>query len=81
MQSKANYCPDMTYYNGKLINSCRMDEYRLFGTSSSSWSSTTRKKFLFDRLTLNYIKSRISCAEIRLFVLLNLFAFSEIVTE
>ncbi len=29
-------CPDMTYYNGKLINSCRMDEYRLFGTSSSS---------------------------------------------
>jgi MoaA/NifB/PqqE/SkfB family radical SAM enzyme len=24
-------CPDMTWYNGKLINSCRMDEYRLFG--------------------------------------------------
>lgn len=24
-------CPDMTIYNGKLINSCRMDEYRLFG--------------------------------------------------
>lgn len=24
-------CPDMTYYDGKLINSCRMDEYRLFG--------------------------------------------------
>jgi len=24
-------CPDMTYYEGKLINSCRMDEYRLFG--------------------------------------------------
>jgi len=24
-------CPDMTYYNGELINSCRMDEYRLFG--------------------------------------------------
>lgn len=24
-------CPDMTYYNGALINSCRMDEYRLFG--------------------------------------------------
>jgi hypothetical protein len=21
----------MTYYDGKLINSCRMDEYRLFG--------------------------------------------------
>ena len=24
-------CPDVTYYEGKLINSCRMDEYRLFG--------------------------------------------------
>ncbi|MHB0878844.1 MAG: radical SAM protein [Anaerolineae bacterium] len=24
-------CPDMTIYDGKLINSCRMDEYRLFG--------------------------------------------------
>ncbi len=24
-------CPDMTVYNGRLINSCRMDEYRLFG--------------------------------------------------
>lgn len=24
-------CPDMTIYNGRLINSCRMDEYRLFG--------------------------------------------------
>jgi organic radical activating enzyme len=24
-------CPDMTFYDGKLINSCRMDEYRLFG--------------------------------------------------
>jgi MoaA/NifB/PqqE/SkfB family radical SAM enzyme len=24
-------CPDMTVWNGKLINSCRMDEYRLFG--------------------------------------------------
>jgi hypothetical protein len=24
-------CPDMTYWNGQLINSCRMDEYRLFG--------------------------------------------------
>ena len=24
-------CPDLTYYDGKLINSCRMDEYRLFG--------------------------------------------------
>jgi MoaA/NifB/PqqE/SkfB family radical SAM enzyme len=24
-------CPDMTWYDGKLINSCRMDEYRKFG--------------------------------------------------
>ena len=24
-------CPDMTVYDGQLINSCRMDEYRLFG--------------------------------------------------
>jgi hypothetical protein len=24
-------CPDMTVYDGTLINSCRMDEYRLFG--------------------------------------------------
>jgi len=24
-------CPDMTVWNGDLINSCRMDEYRLFG--------------------------------------------------
>ena len=24
-------CPDVTFYDGKLINSCRMDEYRLFG--------------------------------------------------
>jgi MoaA/NifB/PqqE/SkfB family radical SAM enzyme len=23
-------CPDITIYNGKFINSCRMDEYRLF---------------------------------------------------
>lgn len=24
-------CPDITIYDGKMINSCRMDEYRLFG--------------------------------------------------
>lgn len=24
-------CPDVTIYDGKFINSCRMDEYRLFG--------------------------------------------------
>ena len=24
-------CPDMTYWNGMLINSCRLDEYRLYG--------------------------------------------------
>ena len=25
-------CPDMTVYDGKLINSCRMDEWRLYGS-------------------------------------------------
>ena len=25
-------CPDMTVYDGKLVNSCRMDEFRLYGT-------------------------------------------------
>jgi hypothetical protein len=24
-------CPDMTVWDGKLIKSCRMDEYRMFG--------------------------------------------------
>jgi len=24
-------CPDITYYEGQLVNSCRLDEYRLFG--------------------------------------------------
>jgi hypothetical protein len=24
-------CPDMTYWNGKLVHSCRLDEYRKFG--------------------------------------------------
>ncbi len=24
-------CPDMTYYDGRLVNSCRLDEYRKFG--------------------------------------------------
>jgi len=24
-------CPDITYYQGQFVNSCRMDEYRLFG--------------------------------------------------
>ncbi len=24
-------CPDMTYFNGTLVNSCRLDEYRKFG--------------------------------------------------
>jgi hypothetical protein len=24
-------CPDMTYYDGRLVNSCRLDEYRLYG--------------------------------------------------
>lgn len=25
-------CPDMTYYEGRLVNSCRLDEYRKFGS-------------------------------------------------
>lgn len=25
-------CPDMTVYDGKLVNSCRMDEWRLYGS-------------------------------------------------
>ena len=24
-------CPDITYFDGQLVNSCRLDEYRLFG--------------------------------------------------
>jgi hypothetical protein len=24
-------CPDITYFDGKLVNSCRLDEYRIFG--------------------------------------------------
>jgi hypothetical protein len=24
-------CPDVTIYDGQLVNSCRMDEFRLFG--------------------------------------------------
>ncbi|MHC4399909.1 MAG: radical SAM protein [Planctomycetota bacterium] len=24
-------CPDMTYYKGRLVNSCRLEEYRLYG--------------------------------------------------
>lgn len=24
-------CPDMTYHEGRLVNSCRLDEYRLYG--------------------------------------------------
>jgi hypothetical protein len=25
-------CPDMTYHEGRLVHSCRLDEYRLYGT-------------------------------------------------
>ena len=25
-------CPDITYYEGRLVQSCRLDEYRLYGT-------------------------------------------------
>ncbi|MBN1429506.1 MAG: radical SAM protein [Anaerolineae bacterium] len=33
-------CPDITIYDGKFVNSCRMDEYRLFG----GFVSVTEKK-------------------------------------
>jgi hypothetical protein len=25
-------CPDVTYFEGRLVQSCRLDEYRLYGT-------------------------------------------------
>jgi hypothetical protein len=28
-------CPDMTYFDGRLVNSCRLDEYRKFGAMMS----------------------------------------------
>ncbi|MBN1965334.1 MAG: radical SAM protein [Anaerolineae bacterium] len=31
-QDMCDSCPDMTYYDGKLVHSCRMDEWRLYGT-------------------------------------------------
>jgi organic radical activating enzyme len=34
-------CPDMTVYDGRLVNSCRMDEHRLFGTYIFGASHTT----------------------------------------
>lgn len=37
-------CPDMTVYDGKLINSCRMDEYRLFGGFLSVTEKGTEKE-------------------------------------
>lgn len=36
-------CPDMTVWDGKLINSCRMDEYRLFGDLLSVAQPTDRQ--------------------------------------
>ena len=38
-------CPDITIYDGKFINSCRMDEYRLYGgflTVTSAIPNTPR---------------------------------------
>jgi len=31
-QDMCDSCPDMTVWDGKLIHSCRMDEWRLYGT-------------------------------------------------
>ena len=36
-------CPDITIYDGKFINSCRMDEYRLFGGLLSVVDRTEEK--------------------------------------
>jgi MoaA/NifB/PqqE/SkfB family radical SAM enzyme len=36
-------CPDITVYDGKFINSCRMDEYRLFGGFVSVLEKTEEK--------------------------------------
>ncbi len=37
-------CPDITIYEGKFINSCRMDEYRLFGGFVSVVEKDAAKK-------------------------------------
>lgn len=34
-------CPDMTVYNGTLVNSCRLDEHRLFGNYIFGVTQTT----------------------------------------
>jgi hypothetical protein len=36
-------CPDITYFDGKFVNSCRMDEYRLFGGFVSVLEKTEEK--------------------------------------
>ena len=36
-------CPDMTIWEGRLINSCRMDEYRMFGDLLSVAERTGRE--------------------------------------
>ncbi|HEX9027617.1 MAG TPA: radical SAM protein [Anaerolineales bacterium] len=36
-------CPDITIYDGKFINSCRMDEYRLFGGFVSVMEKGSKK--------------------------------------
>ena len=35
-------CPDITYLDGKLVNSCRMDEVRLFGSFVNVVEKTTQ---------------------------------------
>ncbi|MBM4456884.1 MAG: radical SAM protein [Chloroflexi bacterium] len=35
-------CPDITYYEGQFVNSCRLDEYRLFGGFLSVTARTER---------------------------------------
>jgi organic radical activating enzyme len=35
-------CPDMTVWDGKLVHSCRMDEWRLFGSYISQYVDDTK---------------------------------------
>jgi sulfatase maturation enzyme AslB (radical SAM superfamily) len=35
-------CPDMTYFQGRLVNSCRLDEFRKYGHSITDFSDENR---------------------------------------
>ena len=46
-------CPDITIYDGKFINSCRMDEYRLFGGFLSVKEKAERERALDQEISAN----------------------------